>query len=440
MLAAIAPLLVISMPNVAIDFARFGPQEPLLVGFLTLGGSLLFLGGREFVQNAERRWFGRGAVFLIAGYTLWVAGVYQKEVSVCVVVLAPFLYLARRADIKQAFSRLDRGTHWLLVGVGTAILAPIAHVAVEVALVTHRGKLIYKTHVTVGSGAVHDTIKFFTKMPTATGSRVGLVLFAVLALWVAVSVVRRKPDWLVLGLLLTGVVFLASSAQTGLAASRFYIPSLSLVAAGVSLVLARLVRRSDWVVIAVVAATVGVTVTQLRYWSPHPGVALSHPAIALAALVSAGLSLLLARTGHPAVLLAVAAVCVLIVGSARMAHRAVAAWASDDKRGDAMVHAIARARSSACPVVETGVDPERSLSIPVLSSLIIDEQKQQPSCAGRAFLVEGPSSSPRLIAACPPPGRTEIGEWVLQGELLRLVRCAGLSSTAARLFASQQLR
>ena len=62
--------------------------------------------------------------------------------------------------LRQTVSNLNRQTRWLLVGVGIVIFAPIAHVAVEVALVTHRGKLIYKTHFTVGSGAVHDTTGF----------------------------------------------------------------------------------------------------------------------------------------------------------------------------------------------------------------------------------------------------------------------------------------
>lgn len=383
-LAVVAPLLVVSTPQVAVDFARFGPQEPLLVGGMTLGGSLLYLGARELRVTAEGRRAGRITAFLVPGYAFWLIGVYQKEISVSVLVLVPFLYLARRAQVNRAVRALSPRRRLFLAGIGAAVLAPVLHVAVEVALIAHRGHLAYNGHrVNPGTREIRKTIKFFVTMPTATGSIVGLLLTVAIAIHVTVTLVRRKPDWPTTGLLTAALVCLAWSAQTEVYPSRYYIPPLT--------------------------------------------------------LVTVALCLALTQAGQRARLPALAAVCVLFFGSSFVAHRDVQKWATDDERGHSLVEGVARARSSGCSVVETGLDPERSASLPILSSLALTVRAHAP-CAHRAFVVVGPNAKPSLLAACPSRERTPVGSWVLQGERLRLIRCSHLTSRAARTFADRRLR
>ena len=49
-LAGVPALLVVTAPKFAVDLARFGPQEPLLLGGMALGGSLLVLAARELLD------------------------------------------------------------------------------------------------------------------------------------------------------------------------------------------------------------------------------------------------------------------------------------------------------------------------------------------------------------------------------------------------------
>ena len=52
-LASIPAFVVVLVPKFARDLARFGPQEPLLVGGMALGGSLLFLAARALLDDSR---------------------------------------------------------------------------------------------------------------------------------------------------------------------------------------------------------------------------------------------------------------------------------------------------------------------------------------------------------------------------------------------------
>ena len=102
------PLAALTAPSLAIDMARYGPQEPLLVGCMALGAVLL-------VRSHRRRCSGPRAVTartvaaIAAGLVLWAFGVFQKEPSICVLLLAPFLLPTLRAQ-RPRWARLDGGT------------------------------------------------------------------------------------------------------------------------------------------------------------------------------------------------------------------------------------------------------------------------------------------------------------------------------------------
>ncbi len=382
LLVGLAPLALLAMPTVAIDFARFGPQEPLLVGGLAVGGSLLALAAREIAGHRPTGRTARIAACICAGYPLWLLGVYQKEVSVCVLVLVPFLYLAARDRIATAVRAADGTRRLLLAVLAGAALVPLLDVAVEVALIVRRGNLVYGAQVRTGS-AFRLTYDFVSDMPVATGSWLGWGLILITAAGLFASLARRRPDWLLGGCLAAAAVCLAWSAQSGVSVSRYYIPSLALCSIGTVLVLAKLGRRSGLVAIAVVCAAVAV--------------------------------------------------------SAPVAHSRVAGWAADEKQGVSFVAAVARARASGCPVAISDLDPERTAALPVLSALTTDRSASDRACRGRAFLAAGPRLAPVLASACPPGDRRMLGEWALGSETVRLVRCRGLPAAAMRVLADRGL-
>ena len=275
--AALAPLLVLTTPQVGVDFARFGPQEPLQVGCLTLGASLLILGLRALLVPSYPRHGNRAAAFLVAGSALWVLGAYQKESSVAVLAFVPFLYWAHRGRIRPVLRGLDRGRRIALGGVSAAVLVPLIHIIVAVVLITERGPLVYGAKVNSGGGVARQTTHFLASMSANIGSRIGWLLLLGLAAQVVVNWQRRTPDWLLSGLLATALASLAWSAQTGQSASRYYIPSLTVTAIGFTIMLVRLPSRTASVVLAVLAVLVGLTAEQFRFWSSHPGLRAEPP-------------------------------------------------------------------------------------------------------------------------------------------------------------------
>jgi hypothetical protein len=254
-------------------------------------------------------------------------------------------------------------------------------------------------------------------------------------LQVAVSLVRRQPDWLLAGLLATALASIAWSAQTGQPAARFYIPYLTLTAIGVGLMLVQLRSYAAPIGIAAVAVLVGVAGEQFRIWSARPGPELSHITIFAAMVLAGGIGIVLARRGDSPQALALLAVLALLGGSAWVAHRSVGRWARDDEHGWQLVTAVSRARHTGCPVVAAGLDLERKLALPVLVALRPASGRSGP-CAGRAFLVLGPGAPRTATTACRTNTVRTASKWILQGEPIRLVRCqASRTREAARLYA-----
>jgi hypothetical protein len=432
--ALLTPLLVLTTPKIGVDFARFGPQEPLQVGCLCLGAAFLVLGVRVLVAKGSPH-RGRATACLVTGCVLWVVGVYQKESSVAVLALVPFLYWPYRERVRQLLRRLDPGRRLALGAVSVVVLLPLVHVAVEVALIARRGPLVYGAQVDSGGGAVRKTSDFVSQMSSNTGSRVGLLLLAALAAGVAASLLRRRPDWVLCGLLAAAVAFLAFSAQTDQAAGRYYIPSLTLTAIGLAIMLVRLHERSSVVILAAVAILVGVTAEQLRFWQARPGPLLSHPAILVLVIAVVVLGVALLRRGRSPAALAFVALLVLVTGSALETHRAVERWAADDESGWQLVRDVSRARESGCPVAASGLDLERASALPVLVALQTGRARSV-DCDGRALLVLGSGPDRVSAIACRTGSGTTVSERVLQGERVRLVRCmASRTHAAARLFA-----
>ena len=97
-LASIPALLLVTVPKFALDFARFGPQEPLLIGGMALGGSLLVLAARPCstarARSASSRSLRSSSPAALPGRS----ASYQKEISICVLpLLAGVAWAGRRS-------------------------------------------------------------------------------------------------------------------------------------------------------------------------------------------------------------------------------------------------------------------------------------------------------------------------------------------------------
>ncbi len=363
---ALAPLLVVSTPQFAVDLARFGPQEPLLIGAMTLGGSLLSLGIAGLLDHTQR--FARIGLLLAVGYAFWLVGVYQKESSVCVAALTPFAVAAARQELMRV-GALDRARRWLLAAIAIAVAAPVAHVTVEVVLIARRGELVYGMTAQPSGGTASKVADSLIQMPSSLGSLAGWALLVCLIAIVVRSIARRESDWMQIGLLVVALAFLGWSAQSGVFPSRYYMPTVALASIGLCVFLVQLSGRAR---VGAFALATGLTVVSLA-----------------------------------------------------AAHSKVADWARGESRGVAFVHAVMRARATGCPVAAAGLDPERSVALPVLSK----PADLASTCGGAAYLVTGAHRRiDALIRACLPTRRRLVGQWDLGPEPVRLDRCTSLDT------------
>lgn len=357
-LGAGLPVFVLTTPGFAVDLARFGPVEPLLVGGMTGGALLLVLATRSWLAGAP--WW-RVAPLLAVGYVVWVFGVYQKETSVCFLVAAPFLYLF--LDRRWRSTLLIQRPLWAyprFSAVAVATLVPVAHMTTEVWRVAATGTTAYHQHVPHGAGAilgrlVVGTARQWAAMSVAVGNPVWAVL-SVAGVVAAVRALRRREalDWLVVGFVATGWSALAFQALSGAdTVSRYYLPSATLFGAAVSLALAR-----------------------------------SRPSVGRADLAVVGIVLLLGGFGS---------------------YWSVRGWAANEREGNVLVARVAALNPQRCPVYLGRMEMEAAKATSLLVTL---ERRGATTCSagGEAVLVAGRSPTPasymddRILAACRGPG------------------------------------
>lgn len=329
-LAAMPMLLLVTVPKFARDFARFGVQEPLFLGGLALGGSLLVLAVRVLLAEPRRpAW--QAWLLGVAGAFFWAVGVYQKEASLSAIPLLGAVLYAGRGRL-ASWRSLDAGRRAGLGAIGLVFMLPLIHVAVETILIAGRGDLVYDTQVEGGRGIVRGFHILYDWAHEVFSLQAQRVLVAALVLAVIAMVVRRRLDVLVLGVLASGALTLVFAAQTNVAVSRYYLPAYALAAVAIVLSLARL------------------------------------PAVAQVA----GLVLLLA----------------VVRTSVAAAHDEVRVWVDEEDAGAALVHVVADAHATGCPVAVAGLDQETAEALPVLVDL--QHRAVAPTCADRTtYLVVG---------------------------------------------------
>jgi len=329
-LAAMPALLVLTVPKFARDLPRFGVQEPLFLGGLALGGSLLVLAIRALLATPPRAAW-KAWLLGVAGALFWAVGAYQKEASLSAIpVLAAALFAGRGR--LASWRSLDAGRRRALAAIGLVFVLPLVHVAVETIRIAGRGDLVYDTQVDGGRGIVRGFDVLYDWAHEVFSLQNQRVIVAAVVLVVLTAVVRRRLDVLAVGVLAAGALTLVFAAQTNVAASRYYLPAYALATVALVLSLARL------------------------------------PAVAQVA----GLVLLLA----------------VVRTSVAAAHDEVQVWVDEEDAGAALVHVVADADATGCRVAVGGLDQETTEALPVLVGL--QHRRVAPTCAGgAAYLVVG---------------------------------------------------
>ncbi len=362
LLCSLPALVVITVPAFAVDLARFGPQEIALAGGMMLGGSLLYVGGRDLAADSVRAPI-RAWICLSVGFLVWCFGVLSKETSVCVLLALPFAIVRGPAVVQ----RLGRRQRRIAAGVVAAALLPVFLMLYEVARIVQRGSLQYGARVQTGGGAVSEFVHALHVMPQQMMSILGVALLVGLVAAVVLGLFRRtrRLDWFALPILVVALAALEMSVQSGFFESRYYLPSIALLAVGAA-------RAAAWL--------------PTRY---------------LRFVLLAG--------------------CVFALFSATKAHGEVERWAADDEQGNAIVSAVRAATRGGCGLSFLGIDEERMQSITALVQYGLGNVDCQG--APRQVLLDS-TMNQTPEAACAPSLPTIVGTWPYLGSHeVVLVRC-----------------
>jgi hypothetical protein len=359
-----AVVVVVTIPAFAEDLARYGPQEPLMVGLLGAGGALLWLTVRRALQGRATTTgtalLGTGAALLVWG------GAGQKETSICALALVPFLWPALRSNW-QAFLALPSGIRRALVAtvaLAAAGFIPVLARTVQLALADER---IYGARPE--EGILGKLERQITEMNVELQSRTGWCLLAgaVVAL-TAAAALRRRTDWLGVGLLVTAFAFLVFASSTGIVASRYYLPTVALASLAIA--------RSAAVLRSPVATVLATVLVVLGLWQ------------------------------------------------APSARDVVDGWIGWEKKHEEIAREVARIDAGGCPVEVTGPDVELVEALPVL--LPLAREKAAGCKPGDTFVAimtgtspwaEDPADPP--VVACGPSAAE-----VFRNDVGRILRCA----------------
>lgn len=363
-IAGVPALLVVTVPKFARDLAAFGPQEPLLVGGMALGGSLLVLAGRSLLDATRPvRWstIALGA----AGCVLWALGAYQKETSLAALPLVAAVLFVGRARL-AGWRSLDRRRRGALAALGVLAALPLVHVALESLRIVLSGDLVYDAEVDGGAGAARGLRELYDWAHEALPEDYRRAVAAAVVLTAVVALVRRRLDLLALGALASGFLALALAGQSGVVTTRYYIPAFALAMVALAVSLARL---------------------------PAP--------LQVLGLLAIG----------------------LVVVSPFVPRDEVEIWASAEDQAGALVERAAALDRAGCTVAAAGLEPEHAEALPVL--MAVERPSSAVACeAGGTYFVLG--AHDEAVALSRTCERASL-EHVLQGgEAMALARCGRL--------------
>jgi hypothetical protein len=369
-LAGIPPLLVVSAPSFGIDLARFGPQEPLLVGGMALGGSLLVVASRSLLDSTRPLTAGV-AVAAVSGTVLWVVGAYHKETSLAALPMIVAVAVAGRSRLAR-WRELGTRRRAALTALSAVVVLPLLHVAVESARIVLRGDHVYGEEVDGGLGTAARFVDLVAALDDVLPPYWRLCALAAVVLTVLISVVRRRVDVLAVGALSSSALVLLLAGQSGDIHTRYYIPAFALAVVPLSLSLARLPQLVQLVVVVVaVVALVPPTTTR---------------------------------------------------GDVRV-------WTYGELLEAKVVREVAGLVSTRCVVAVAGLDVEREQALPVVVAMV--DPPSASRCTGReTYLVAGSAPAGRALLRACAPGNLAL---VLQRfGVIDLYRCDALRSKPVR--------
>jgi hypothetical protein len=381
-LAGATAFLLLAASYFGEDYARLGPAEPLLTGGMIVGALLVALATGRWLRGQP--WTAVAPAF-VAGYLLWLLAVYQKEASVCFLVLAPFLYLelARRwREDGTAPAALWRRRPFQVAAL--LLLVPLLHLLYELATIAGTGSTVYDAPIPSGTGGwtarLHDAFRAqWTNMPGVLNSDVPVALaLASTAATAASGFARRRIPWMGIGLVATGWAVLVFQGLGAAVATRYYVPEFALFAVALAIALFDAPRPLRWLALAAVVAHSIATFPDTR--------------------------------------------------------EVVARWASDQNRAAASVRAAAQLHPDSCPVYMGSMIAEYADALPVLLKHVPDGTTGP--CDGRfvAMLVYGrtagvtPVTNEAIETLC-----ADRGGWIdlRETSLFEIYGCTKLKRTAA---------
>lgn len=361
-LAGIPALLVVTAPKFGLDLARFGPQEPLLLGGMALGGSLLVIAARSLL-DATRPVGAGTAVAAVAGSGFWIVGTYHKETSLAALPMILAVAVVGRSRL-GGWSWLSPSRRVVLAALSAVVVLPLVHVAVESARIVVRGDLVYDAEVDGGLGAASGFVDLVAAANDALPPYWRLSALAAVVLTAITALARRRIDVLAVGALSTGVLVLLLAGQSGAIATRYFIPAFALLVVSLSLSLARLPQLLQLVVL-------------------------------------------------------VAAVIALVPPTSTIDE--VREWTELERRDAGVVRMVAGLATEGCVVAVAGLDEESAQALPVVAGLVSPPPSSRCE-GGETYLVAGIGEAGRaLLEACAPGGL----ELVLEG-FGSVYRCAAL--------------
>ena len=349
-LVVATPLVVLTTPTLAMDFARYGPQEPLMVGGMALGVALLVHAVDRLLEPGPA---ARGTLLAaVAGAVLWAFGVLQKETSSCVLLLAPFLWPTVRAQ-RPRWGRLDRERRRSLLGIGAVVLLPFVPIVARSIQLATADERVYESYAAGRSIWTRIWDQVITADDALDTPLFGILLVAALAAPVLVALRRRRVDWLTVGLVVTGVAFVLFAAESGVVVTRYYLPPLALFS-----------------------------------------LAFARAAAAWGALVTVAAALVLGATG---------------VVHARDARDWVRYWVGGERRQEALVRTVAALDGGGCRVRVTGQNVELVEALPVLEPFAREPPRKCSPGPGVVVVIDGPRgpetppTDPVLVDCRPAP-------------------------------------
>lgn len=257
----LAPLAVAVTPAIAVDLARFGPGEPVMVALLILGLGLIARGVRLLIlsRSAGRKEQALAAAAIAAGYLIYLLGVYTKETSLCLLVFVPFfLKWLGRARWNSLLAKTGRLPMLILA---VLLTAPLVHVATRLALAVLGGANPYPNRqYSLASKLFSAGLSPLLGQPPALGTWIWLFLAPASILVALTAVDRRHRDaWLLFGVLTTGFLMTALALVRGPTPGWYYIPWLVAVAAVAIRGLVRM-RFAVWFAFAFALVLIGLAV------------------------------------------------------------------------------------------------------------------------------------------------------------------------------------